>query len=136
MSFEAARVILIVFQSYSILVHILIIYLVMRYRKVFYNSHYFYKAAIQLALIDISGLILNICYLTCLQYHLLCYRIVTRWIPYFMTQGMLVLIAFNRFTAVIFHSRYRSIFNTKYSSWLFVIPITVFPETNLLHMDF
>src|SRR5262249_19152428 len=70
---------------------------------------------------DMLGLVLNIIYLLCPS----CFPVLTRWIPYFMTQGMLVIIAFNRFSAVVLYKYYSNMYKSKIATWSFLIPVTL-----------
>ena len=106
---------------FSIFIYIVVLYPVIRYRHDFFDSHYFYKAAFQLAFMDILGLTFNIVYQFCSS----CFPMLTRWIPYFMTQGMLVIIAFNRFSAIVLCKYYSKMYKSRLATWAFLVPIII-----------
>ena len=113
---------ILIFLSFlSIFFYILVLYPIIRYRKIFFDSHYFFKAAFQLAFMDMSGLTLNILYYLCNS----CLPMLTRWVPYFMTQTMLVIIAFNRFSAVVLYKYYSTMYKSRLATWAFLVPITI-----------
>lgn len=121
--FPTADKFLIFFQIFCIFFYITVIFPMIRYRKIFYDLHFFYKAAVQLAFMDLFGIIFTIFYVTCNISNQFCLPRITRWIPYFMTEVMLLIIAFNRFCAVVLFKYYQTIFNSKLVNWFFLIPI-------------
>lgn len=123
LNFSTAEKFAIFIQILCVFVNLVVIFPVIRYHKVFYDKHYFYKAAVLLAFMDIFGLICLVVDGICEQLDTFCLSDITVWIPYNMTQVMFLIIAFNRFCAVIFHVQYKFIFNSKWATWLFLIPI-------------
>lgn len=116
------NILLIVIEVFSMLLYALVIYGMLRYRKLFYNAHYFYKAAVQLAFFDNLGLIFSIMGQTCICSKVFCIPMAVGLMTYFNTQVMLVIIAFNRFSAVVLYKYYATIYNSKWVTWLCLIP--------------
>ena len=121
--YPTAEKLLIFLQISGIFFYVVVVYPMIRYQKFFYSSHYFYKAAVQLAVFDILGLIFAICDVVCQLCGFFCLGNMTIWVQFFITEVMLVVIAFNRFFAVVFYQYYPLIFNSKWATWLFLIPI-------------
>lgn len=121
--FVKAEKILFALQICSFVFYIVVIYPMLRYPNAFLNAHYFFKAAVQLAFMNLVGLLLCCFHESCDLFGWICLGQTSRAMVFFVTEVMMLIIAMNRFSIVVLHNYYDVMFNSKLAVWLFLVPI-------------